>query len=194
MLKRVGGVPLRRWRHNPLRRRSDVAEVWVGVASATLLLLVAPAVGVVTAGIAERSALDQARGLHRTAARLVGNAPPATPSRLSGTADGEVRATVRWMTSDGSLRTGEASVAAGSEAGSPVTVWLDDAGRPRPAPPTPARARSHGVAVGAATGTGLGLLVVTGWGSFQVWLGGRRGTQWDRAWAQFDTDRRRRQA
>ncbi|MFJ8107690.1 hypothetical protein [Streptomyces sp. NPDC096132] len=193
MLKRGGRVPLWRWRRNPLRRRSDVVEAWIGVAAVTLLLA-APAVGVVTADVAERSALDQARGLHRTAARLVEDAAPATPSRLSGTADGDARATVRWTTTDGSVQTGEAPVAAGSRAGSPVTVWLDDEGRSRPAPPTPARARSHGAAVGVATGGGLGLLVVSGWWVARVRLEVRRGAQWGRAWAEFDTDRGHRQA
>ncbi|WP_416982613.1 hypothetical protein [Streptomyces sp. T028] len=194
MLKRAGRVSLWRWRRNPLRRRSDVAEAWIGVAAAALLLLAAPAVGVLAAGVAERSALDQARGLHRTAARLVEDMAPATPSRLSGTGEGDVRSTVRWTTSDGSIKTGEAFVAAGGKAGSPVTVWLDAAGRPRPAPPTPARARSHGAAVGVAGGAGLGLLVVSGWGAVQVWLEARRLAQWDRAWAEFDTERGRRQA
>ncbi|MFD7406817.1 hypothetical protein ACFV7R_29990 [Streptomyces sp. NPDC059866] len=123
MLKRSGRVSLWRWRRNPLRRRSDVAEAWIAVAAAAMLLLMAPAVGVVTAALGERSALHQAQGLHRTAARLVEDAP-ATPLRFSGIADDRVRATVRWTTPDGSPKTGTAPVAAGSKAGSSTTVWL----------------------------------------------------------------------
>ncbi|GCB53213.1 hypothetical protein SNL152K_10570 [Streptomyces sp. NL15-2K] len=91
--------------------------------------------GVVTVGADERAALDEAQGLHRTAARLVEDTP-ATPPRFSGPADDRVWTTVRWTMPDGSPKTGEAPVAAGSKVGSSTTVWLDATGRLRPAPPT----------------------------------------------------------
>ncbi|MEU2287735.1 hypothetical protein ABZ614_38510 [Streptomyces sp. NPDC013178] len=193
MLKRGGRVLLWRWRRNPLKRRSDVAEAWIAVAAAAVLLLMVPAVGVMAAGVGERSALDQAQGLHRTAARLVEDAP-ATPSRFSGMADDRVRATVRWTMPDGSSRTGEALVAAGGKAGSSTTVWLDNAGRLRPAPPTPAQARSLGAALGAAAGAGVCVLVVGIWWAVRVRLDVRRRAQWDRAWADFNSRRGHRHA
>ncbi|MDQ0958187.1 hypothetical protein QFZ66_002065 [Streptomyces sp. B4I13] len=193
MLIHGGRVLLWRWRRNLLKRRSDVAEAWIGVAAAALLLLMVPAVGVVTAAVGERSALDQAHGLHRTAARLVEDAP-ATPSRFSGMADDHVRTTVRWTTPDGSPKTGEAPVAAGSKAGSYTTVWLDDADRLRPAPPTPAQARSQGAALGAAAGAGVCVLVAGGWWVARVRLDVRRMARWERAWAEFDADRGHRHA
>jgi hypothetical protein len=193
MPKRSDRVLLWRWRRNPLKRRSDVAEAWIGVAAAALLLLTVPAVGVVTAGVGERSALDRAQGLHRTAARVV-EVAPATPSRFSGPADDRVRATVRWTVSDGSPKTGEAEVAAGSKTGSSTTVWLDDAGRLRPAPLTPAQARSQGAALGAAAGVGVCVLVVGGWWVARVRLDVRRGARWERAWAEFNADRGHRHA
>ncbi|GGZ20468.1 Rv1733c family protein [Streptomyces poonensis] len=193
MLKQSGRVWCWRWRRNPLKRRSDVAEAWIGVATAVLLLLTVPAVGVAMAGVGERSALDQAQGLHRAAARLVEDAP-APPSRFAGSADDHVRAIVRWTTPEGSPRTGEALVASGSKAGASTTVWLDDAGRLHPAPPTPAQARSQGAALGAAAGAGVCVLVVGGWWSGRVRLEVRRGTQWDRAWAEFDAHRGHRHA
>jgi hypothetical protein len=194
MLKRDGRVMLWRWRRNPLKRRSDVAESWIGGAAAALLLLMVPAVGVVMAGVGERSALDQAQGLHRTASRLVENAAPATPSRFSGLADDHVRTTVRWTTPDGSPKTGEAPVAAGSKAGSSTTVWLDDADRLRPAPPTPAEARSQGAALGAAAGAGVCVLVVGGWWVARVRLDVRRMARWECAWAEFNANRGHRHA
>ncbi|MFI9749484.1 Rv1733c family protein [Streptomyces collinus] len=151
-----------RWRRNLLKRRSDVAEARIGVAAVAMLLLIVPAVGMAMTDVGERSALDQAQGLHRTVAHLVEDAP-ATPSRFSGSADDHVRATVQWTTPDGSPKTGEALVAAGTKAGSPTTVWLDDAGRLRPTPPTAAQARSQGAALGAAAGAGVCVLVVGGW-------------------------------
>ncbi|MDX3451703.1 hypothetical protein PV396_07015 [Streptomyces sp. ME02-8801-2C] len=193
MLKRFGRVSLWRWRRNPLKRRSDVAEAWIAVAAAAMLLLLAPAVGVVMAGVGERSALDQAQGLHRSAAHLVEDAA-ATPARFSGTADDHVRATVRWTMPDGSPRTGEAPVAAGGKAGSSTTVWLDDAGRLQPAPPAPAEARSQGAALGAAAGAGVCVLVAGVRWAIRVRLEVRRRTQWDRAWAEFNANRGHRHA
>ncbi|MDX2530964.1 Rv1733c family protein [Streptomyces europaeiscabiei] len=192
MLKHGGRVLLWRWRRNPLKRRSDVAEAWIGVAAAALLLMV-PAVGVVMAGVGERSALDQAQSLHRTAARLVEDAS-LTPSRYSGPADDHVRTTVRWRAPDGSPKTGEAQVAAGSKAGSSTTVWLNEAGRLHPAPPTPNQARSQGVALGAAAGAGACVLVVGGWWVARVRLDVRRMARWERAWTEFNTNRGHRHA
>ncbi|MDQ0834304.1 hypothetical protein QF032_006148 [Streptomyces achromogenes] len=192
MLKKVGRVLLWRWRRNPLKRRSDVAEAWIGMAAA-MLLLMAPAVGVVMAGLGERSALEQARGLHRSAAHLVEDAS-ATPARFSGMADGQARTTVRWTMPDGSRMTGTAPVAAGAKAGSSTTVWLDDAGRLHPAPPTPAQARSQGAALGAAAGSGVCVLVVGSWWAVRVRLDARRRTQWDRAWVEFNANRGHRHA
>ncbi|MFF6783733.1 hypothetical protein [Streptomyces sp. NPDC012510] len=193
MLKRSGRVLLWRWRRNLLKRRSDVAEAWIGVAAVAMLLFIVPAVGMAMADFGERSALDQAQGLHRTAAHLVEDAP-ATPSRFSGIADDHVRATVRWTTPDGSPKTGEALVAAGSKAGSSTTVWLDNAGRLRPAPPTPAQASSQGAALGAAAGAGVCVLVVGGWWIVRVRLDVHRRAQWDRAWAEFNAHRGHRHA
>ncbi|MFI1711575.1 Rv1733c family protein [Streptomyces griseoruber] len=183
-----------RWRRNPLRRRSDVFEAWAGVVAVMVVLLTAPVVGVTAAGAAERSALDQGRGLHHVSARLLEDAT-AIPSRFSGTAGGEgARATVRWTTSDGSSASGRASVAADSRAGSHTTVWLDDADRIQPAPPTPAQAEAQGAALGAASGMGTGVLVLGAWWVVRMRLDARRSVWWDRAWAAFDTPQGHRQA
>ncbi|MGY4741995.1 Rv1733c family protein [Streptomyces sp. ATMOS53] len=193
MLKTVGRVLLWRWRRNPLKRRSDVAEAWIAVAAA-MLLLMAPAVGVVMAGVGERAALDQAQGLHRSAAHLVEDAS-ATPARFSGMADDHVRATVRWTMPDGSPRTGRAPVTAGgNKTGSSTTVWFDGEGHLQPAPPTPAQADSQGAALGAAAGAGVCVLVVGVWWAARVRLDVGRGAQWDRARAEFNANRGHRHA
>lgn len=194
MLKRGGRVLLWRWRRNPLRRRSDVAEAWIGVAVAATLLLTVPTVGLATAAAGERSALDQARGLHRTTAQLVEDVPAAAGRFSGASTEDDVNATVRWTTPGGTSRSGTAPVAAGSKAGSSTTVWLDDAGRIRPAPPTPIQARSQGTAVGAAAGAGVCVLVLGGWWVARERLDTRRRVQWDRAWAEFDAHRGHRHA
>ncbi|MFF7645236.1 hypothetical protein [Streptomyces canus] len=146
-----------------------------------------------TAAVAEHSALDRARGLHRVAAYLVEDAPSAL-SRFSGAAtDHPVRARVKWTTPDGNPRSDTASVAAGSKAGSPTTVWLDDAGSIQPTPPDPAQAESQEAALGAAAG-GTGVLVVGTCWAARLRLDRRRRTQCDRAWAEFDARRGHRHA
>lgn len=192
MLNRGGGVVLWRWRRNPLRRRSDVVEAWLGVAAAALVLLVAPVVAFAVAAVTEHAALDRAQGLRPAAARLVEDAP-VTLSRFPGTV-GDVSVPVRWKTSSGASRPGTASVEAGSKAGTVTTVWVDDADRIRPAPPTPARARSQGVALGVGTAVCLCVLVLGGWWTAQVRLDARRRAQWDRSWAEFDAHRGHRHA
>lgn len=192
MLNRGSRVLLWRWRHNPLKRRTDVAEAWIGMAAAVTFLLTAPMVGVATAAVAERSALDQALGLHRVTARLIEDAPAAA-SRFSEMA-AEDRATVRWTTASGTVRSGTAPVAAGSKAGSHTTVWLDGTGRIRPAPPTPDQASVQGAVLGTAAAVGTGLLVLGARWATRVRLDRRRWAQWDRAWAEFDAPRGHRHA
>ncbi|MFV5996799.1 hypothetical protein ACNPQM_31445 [Streptomyces sp. NPDC056231] len=152
------------------------------------------AVSVVTAGVAERSALDQARGLHRVTAHLVEDAPPPLSRFSLAATDSRVRATVRWTTPGGSPRSDTAFVAAGSKAGSPTTVWLDDVGRIQPAPATPNQAGTEGATLGAASAAGTGALVVGVWWAARLRLDRRRGVQWDRAWAEFDARQGRRRA
>ncbi|WP_328643235.1 hypothetical protein [Streptomyces canus] len=148
-----------------------------------------------TAAVAEHSALDEGRGLHRTTAHLVGDAPAQPSVRFSDLAtDDRVSAIVRWTTPSGTSRSGTASVAAGSRAGSPATVWLDDVGRIHPAPPTPAEAGSRAAAFGAAAGAGAGVLVLGAWWVALVRLEVRRSARWDRDWAAFNSHRGHRHA
>ncbi|WNZ13167.1 hypothetical protein [Streptomyces sp. 11x1] len=194
MLKRCREVLLWRWRRNPLKRRSDVAEAWVGLATVAAVLFTAPTVGVTAAAVAERSALTESQGLRHVTAKLVEDAPAATVARFSGAADDQlVRATVRWTT-DGSSTTGTARVAAGREAGSRTTVWLDASDRVHPAPPTAAQARAQGVVTGTSAAVGAALLVLGLRWAARVRLDRRRWAQWDRDWAAFEAHRGQRHA
>jgi hypothetical protein len=183
-----------RWRRNPLRRRSDIAEAWLAVAAATLLLLTVPTVALTAAVVAEHSALDQARGLHRTTAHLIEDAR-AGATRFSDLAtDDRVSARVRWTTPTGTSETGKALVAAGGKAGAAATVWLDDAGRIHPAPPTSSQARSQAVAFGVAAGVGVCVLVLGSWWGARARLDAHRRAQWDCAWAAFNARQGHRHA
>ncbi|MEU1571255.1 hypothetical protein ABZ519_08810 [Streptomyces collinus] len=194
MLKRCREVLVWRWRRNPLKRRSDVAEAWIGLAAVMAVLFAAPAAGLTAATAAERSALAESRGLRHVTAELVEDAPAATAARFSGTTGDElVRTTVRWM-ADGSTRTGTAMVAADSKAGSQATVWLDESGRTRPAPPSTAQAGAQGVVTGTSAAVGAVLLVLGLRWAARVRLDRRRWAQWERNWAAFDAHRGHRHA
>lgn len=194
MLNRGGRVLLWRWRRNPLRRRSDVTETWIGLVAAGVLMLTAPVVGIAAASTAESSVLGQAQGLHRVKAVLVQDTSAGVPSFSGVASDDHVWAAVRWTTSSGATRSGLVPVAADSKAGSHVTVWLDDSGRVQPAPPTAAQARAQGVVVGTAAAVGAAVLVLgTRWIA-RVRLDRRRWAQWEQAWAEFDAPRGHRHA
>ncbi|NUR39874.1 MAG: hypothetical protein HOV73_07315, partial [Streptomyces sp.] len=73
-----------RWRHNPLRRRSDVVEAWTTLVVILLLLVVAPLAGALTArwahGEAQAAAVAQRADRHSVRAEVVGRIPDELPT------------------------------------------------------------------------------------------------------------------
>ncbi len=67
-MRAIGG--LWRWRHNPLRRATDLAEAWMALAALLLILLAAPLIGVLVGG-AVQGALQQAVRDQREVRHLV---------------------------------------------------------------------------------------------------------------------------
>jgi hypothetical protein len=185
-IRRTGrtGVRLWRWRRNPLKRRSDVAEAWMVLAAGVLMVVGAPAVGVATGLGVEEAELRQSQDWHRVSAVLTRTAPPATESVYSDSGNGRVAATVRWTASDGSYRTGKALVEPGREAGARTLVWLDEHGVPQDDPVTPVQAQAGGMVVGASAATGTCLLVLGGRWAVRQRLDLRREAEWEREWAE----------
>ncbi|WP_413759856.1 hypothetical protein [Streptomyces sp. MMBL 11-3] len=165
-----------RWRRNPLRRRSDVAEAWVVLTTGLLLAVGAPAVGAVVGLDMQAAAARQGQDWHPTAAVVVEDAP------YGGYLD-RVRTEVRWTASDGASRTERALVRSGSEAGARATVWLDDAGALHDPPLTDGQAAVEGVVFGtSATVVTRAVVLAGGWGA-RVRLDRRRQREWEREWA-----------
>ena len=50
-----------RWRHNPLRRRTDVAEGWIALLALLLIVVAAPTAGSVVGGLAQESLQESVR-------------------------------------------------------------------------------------------------------------------------------------
>jgi hypothetical protein len=195
-------VRLWRWRRNPLKRSSDVAEAWAVLAAGVLLAVGAPMVGVVTAVGVEEAAVRQSQELRTISAVLAENAPAAARNvyidpnsdRYIGSNSDRVRATVRWTASDGSSRTGKALVPADRPAGTRTTVWLDGRGALHDPPASPGQAAELGVVIGSLAATGVCLLVVGGRRAVRFRLDRHREAQWEHEWAEVGAKWRHRTA
>ncbi|MDT3400199.1 hypothetical protein RKE29_26870 [Streptomyces sp. B1866] len=178
-------VKLWRRRPNPLRRGSDVAEAWVGLAVAALVAVGAPAAGVLTGATVDDAMLRQSREWRRTPAVLLERSPDAEAGLTVAGQRTRVRATVRWTAENGTPHTGRALVAPRSEAGSRISVWLDRQGHLRNDPATPEQALMAGV-VGGTSATVLAGCLALGCGkAVRMGLDAARAARWEREWAEI---------
>ncbi|MBJ7902762.1 hypothetical protein IF655_05565 [Streptomyces sp. DSM 110735] len=177
----VTRVRLWRWRRNPLRRRSDLAEGWI-----ILLTWIFAVLGGALAGWAAGQTVDASLAARRAQVHTVSAVLTADAARTvsegSGYEGDHVWATVRWTDPDGSVHTGRTKVRPGTSAGTATTVWTDGTGRTVPPPASVAEAALQTVL------TGLLVAQVSG---TAVWAGGRllRGSlvrrqlsEWDKEW------------
>ncbi len=102
-----------RWRHNPLCRRTDLAEAWAGLLALLLILAVGPVIGAVT-GTAAQDALqrsvreqqDSRRLVTATVVRELDRSPlDADPEAASGR-EPRTRVVADWTAPDGSTHQG----------------------------------------------------------------------------------------
>ncbi|MGW7214428.1 Rv1733c family protein [Streptomyces collinus] len=178
-------VWLWRWRRNPLKRRADRVEAWVVLGVWTLTVLT----GVLAGTSVSRSVED---GLARErvewrplVARLAERAPGTATENARVSRAEQVWATARWTAADGSRRSGQLRVPAGSAAGAPVTVWTDSEGRQVTRPVTASQARVRALLIGGVAGLcGAAVPLIAGH-ALRGRLECRRIDQWDAEWARF---------
>jgi len=173
-----------RWRHNPLRRRSDVVEAWTVLAVAVVLCVGAPLVGALAAGWAhdEAQAAADAQRTERHRVRAVAVAGPGASSALVGRQH-VYRVRVLWTEPGAGARTATAHVPAGTRRGDAVDLWLDARGRTVAPPPGAAAVRQHAVAVGiCAAGATVGITLLARTAVHRTVVQ-RRLVEWERAWA-----------
>jgi hypothetical protein len=185
-----------RWRHNPLRRGTDLAEAWVGLLALLLILVAAPVIGSLT-GTAAQDALqrsvreqhDSRRLVTATVLREVQRSPlDADPEASSGRAP-RTRVVADWTAPDGTSRQGTVMAALETpHRGDHFTLWTDLHGRTAARPLDPATATTHAV----LAGTGAALLIaglVEGGRRLAVWrMVRRRYARWDQAWDRAGPD------
>ncbi|WP_320773293.1 hypothetical protein [Streptomyces sp. CRN 30] len=185
-----------RWRHNPLRRTTDLAEAWVALVALLLIVCVAPVVGVVAGAAAEdalqRSVHDQREARHRVTATVVrelDRSAPAVDPEAASAGDLRSRVLAEWTAPDGSARHGP--VLAGLDTPRPgdrFGMWTDDHGRTVGRPLDAATAATHAVLAGIGAGL-LTAALAEGARRVVVWrLVRRRYALLDQAWDRTGPD------
>ncbi|WP_282699870.1 hypothetical protein [Streptomyces sp. CC219B] len=145
-----------RWRHNPLRRATDLAEAWLAVAALLAVLVAAPVAGAVVGGLAQ-DALQESVRQQRSSRHLVtatvlaelGRAPlDADPEAAAGR-EPRTRVQADWTAPDGTARSGAVTAALDApRPGDRFALWTDRQGRPAARPLDSATATTHAVLAG----------------------------------------------
>jgi hypothetical protein len=184
-------VRLWRWRRNPLRRRSDLAEAWLVLVTLLLALLLGVFSGLTAAAAVDGSLAERRERTTPVPAVLAEDAAGMSAS-VTENGDGGVWAKVRWTAPDGTGRTGRAEVDPGSPAGTGVTVWTDPAGRLVSAPPDGAEARFQTVMAGVTVAVAAGGAVLLGGWLVRFRLRLRRLAEWEAEWRRVEPSWRKR--
>jgi hypothetical protein len=189
-------IGLWRWRHNPLRRTTDLVEAWLALAVLLLVLVAAPlvgaAVGVSAQDALQRSVRDQRKYRHQvtaTVVRKLRRGPSAPDPETSSAGDARSRVVAGWTAPDGTRRHGTVLATLKSpHPGDHFSIWTDRHGRVVGRPLDSATATTHAVLAGfGAAVLSAGLL--EGVRRLVVWhMVRRRHARWDRAWDKAGPD------
>lgn len=161
-------VGLRRWRHNPLRRRTDLVEAWVALGALLLMLLAVPAIGWISGALTDdafrRTIRAQHEDRHRTEAMMV--RPAEAPTRVASDPEAPTQrdsgkpVLAKWTAPDGSRHTRLVHSAPRTlRAGDTFAVWTDGGGQLAKRPTDLATARTHAVLAGIGVAAGVAGLV-----------------------------------
>ncbi|WP_030685930.1 hypothetical protein [Streptomyces globisporus] len=186
-----------RWRHNPLRRTTDLVEAWIALVAIVLLCTVVPltgwAAGTSAYGSLARAARAQQAQRLPTTARVVrlAHGPASGPRSVEAAGEERLRRSVvaRWTAPDGSARTGTVATARQhSSPGTAFRLWTDRDGRPVAPPMQTGTARAHAVVAGLTAALLVGSLVELVRRLAVRGLVLRRYARLDRAWAAAGPD------
>ncbi|MER7404555.1 hypothetical protein ABT373_19180 [Streptomyces sp. NPDC000070] len=178
-------VWLWRWRRNPLKRRADRVEAWVVLGVWMLTVFVGVLAGTTVSRSVEDGLARERVEWRPLVARLAERAP-GTASENGGVSRAEhVWAEARWTAADGSPHAGQVRVLAGSQAGSPITVWTDREGRQVTRPVTEFQARVRALLIGGLAGVCAAAAPLAAGSAVRRRLERRRLDQWDAEWSRF---------
>ncbi|MEV0778924.1 hypothetical protein ACIBLA_14250 [Streptomyces sp. NPDC050433] len=190
-------VGLRRWRHNPLRRKTDLVEAWVALGALLLMVLAVPAIGWISGALTDdafrRTIRAQLDDRHRAEAVVVRHATGTTrvaydPEAPTERAGGRP-VIAKWTAPDGSRHIDLVRPASPNlRAGDTFPVWTDDTGRQVKPPMDLGSARTHAVLAGIVVAAAVAGLIEAG-RRLVVWrLNQVRYARLDLAWAQAGPD------
>lgn len=146
---------LRRWRHNPLCRPTDLAEARLALAALLLIVLAAPLTGWLVGGAAQDALQRSVRAQHQTrhlvTATVVRELDPspsdAEPEMSVG--DAPRRVLAHWTAWDGTARNGAVTTRIEDpRPGDRFRIWTDHEGRTVARPLDPVTATTHAVLAG----------------------------------------------
>ena len=193
-MRTLGG--LWRWRRNPLRRTTDLAEAWLALVALLLILLVAPVVGALAGGVAQdalqQSVRDQRKARHlvtATVVRKLDRSPMDTDPETSSSRDVRSRVIADWTGPDGTAQHGAALANLKvPHRGDHFGIWTDAHGRPTARPLDSATATTHAVLAGFGAAMFTAGLVEAA-RRLVVWrMVRRRYARWDQAWDRAGPD------
>ncbi|MET7900797.1 hypothetical protein ABZS86_04705 [Streptomyces sp. NPDC005355] len=184
-----------RWRHNPLRRKTDVVESYAALIAALIILLAAPAVGWATGSLAQGALVKAAREqraerhlISATVVKVLPHPPIDSDPETATASDAHRRVFAQWTGPDGSRHEGALGTHPGADPGERFHLWTDGHGRPMGRPLDTATATTHAVLAGIGAGAATAGLV-DGARRLVVWrLMRRRYAQWDIAWERAGQD------
>ncbi|WP_037676223.1 hypothetical protein [Streptomyces griseus] len=185
-----------RWRHNPLRRRTDLVEAWVALAALLLVLLVTPVIGFVIGSVAEdalqQSVKDQRQSRHlvrATVVRELDRSPLEADPESSTGREARTQVLADWTAPDGTAHHATAMADLKTpHTGDHFTIWTDAHGTLVARPLDSATATTHAVLAGVGAALLTAGIVESG-RRLIVWrMVRRRYTRWDQAWDRAGPD------
>ncbi|MFH9011763.1 hypothetical protein ACH4C6_10325 [Streptomyces sp. NPDC017943] len=176
-----------RWRRNPLRRRTDLIQAWIGLGLLLAVLAATPAVVTLARDLAHRhysrTAQQQAATRQETTAVLLHDAPrhpePGSPEARKTL----YPVTVRFTDPLGRTRTAETDVQPQLPAGTTLRVWAGTDGRLTDPPLTAEQIRSRSVGSAVIATLAFYATGTLAYGVAHRTLQRRNLAAWDTAWA-----------
>ncbi|WP_371530723.1 hypothetical protein OG302_36700 [Streptomyces sp. NBC_01283] len=189
-------VGLWRWRHNPLRRKTDLVEAWVACVAVLLIAVAAPLAGLAIGGASRDALLQSVREQHKARHEVAGTVirkvsrPPVDPDpETSSARDRHSRVLAEWTAPDGTARSGTVVAALRSpDPGDRFRLWTNEHGQVVGRPLDDATASTHAALAGMGAAVAVAGLV-EGVRRIVVWrIVLRRYDRWDQAWDRAGPD------
>ncbi|WP_055525198.1 hypothetical protein [Streptomyces graminilatus] len=193
-MRAIGG--LWHWRHNPLRRATDLAEAWTALVALLLIVLAAPLIGVLVGDAAQRELQQAVRAQHEmrhlvtaTVVKKLARSPLEPNPESASPRDTRSRVRADWTGPDGTRQHGTVMASLKSpHPGDHFTLWTDGQGRITARPLDTVTATTHAVLAGFAATVLSAALAESGRRLILGRMVRRRYARWDQAWERAGPD------